>query len=126
MGEKANHIRLLLCVLFLTLPAQAKYGGGSGEPNDPYLIYTPEQMNEIGLHENDWDKHFKLMADINLGNYKGTEFNIIGNNWPYPFCGIFDGNHHAISNFSYSSTDNDCIGLFRYAYRVSGKQVDAV
>ena len=47
--------------------AQRKYGGGTGEPNDPYLIYTPEQMNAIGAEPNDWSKHFKLMADIDLG-----------------------------------------------------------
>jgi len=29
---------------------QAQYGGGTGEPNDPYLIYTAEQMNEIGAN----------------------------------------------------------------------------
>ena len=66
MGEKANHIRLLLCVLFLILPAQAQYGGGTGEPNDPYLIFTAEQMNEIGLHDEDWDKHFNLMTILSI------------------------------------------------------------
>ena len=102
----------------------AKYGGGTGEPNDPYLIYTAEHMNTIGLHEEDWDKHFKLMADIDLSAYTGTDFNIIG----YvnivrigrdsqvegkPFTGVFDGNGHTISNFSYHSTDTDCIGIFK-------------
>jgi len=43
---------LLLCtcalVLFnIALPAQAKYGGGTGEPNDPYLIFDANQMNAI-------------------------------------------------------------------------------
>ncbi|UCF17746.1 MAG: hypothetical protein JSW59_09835, partial [Phycisphaerales bacterium] len=64
MRGKANRLKLLLCVLFLALPARAKYGGGTGEPDDPYLIYTAEQMNTIGAEPNDWDKHFKLMADI--------------------------------------------------------------
>ncbi|MHC4546857.1 MAG: hypothetical protein ACYSYL_20460, partial [Planctomycetota bacterium] len=27
---------------------EGKYGGGSGRPDDPYLIYTAEQMNTIG------------------------------------------------------------------------------
>jgi hypothetical protein len=44
----------------------AKYGGGTGEPNDPYLIYTTEQMNTISIDPNDWDKHLRLMADIDL------------------------------------------------------------
>jgi parallel beta-helix repeat protein len=106
----------------------AKYGGGTGEPNDPYLIYTAEQMNTIGLHEEDWDKHFKLMKDIDLSGYKGTDFNIIGyvnivriGRDPQveniPFAGVFDGNGHKISNFSYTAIDTGTytggIGIFK-------------
>jgi len=102
---------------FSGLPAQAQYGGGTGMADDPFLIYTAEQMNSIGLHEEDWDKHFKLMADIDLAGFTGTDFNMIGS-WPdwydaEPFIGVFDGNGHTISNFSYTSTDSDAIGLFR-------------
>jgi hypothetical protein len=43
-----GNIAVLLVICCCCLPAQAKYGGGSGEPNDPYLIYTAEQMNAIG------------------------------------------------------------------------------
>jgi len=98
---------------FFAFPAQAKYGGGTGEPNDPYLIYTAEQMNAIGANPGDWDKHFILMADIDLSGYTGTSFNIIGNR-DNRFTGTFDGNGHAISNFSYTSTDTDYVGLFGY------------
>ena len=91
--------------------AQRKYGGGTGEPNDPYLIYTAEQMNVIGLHEEDWDKHFKLMADIDLSAYTGTSFNIIVSLYG-SFRGVFDGNGKRISNFTYTSTDTNRIGLF--------------
>jgi len=114
MKMKANYIRWLLCVLFLTLPAYAQYGGGTGTAEDPYLIYTAEQMNEIGLHQEDWDKHFKLMADIDLSGYTGTDFNIIGNGLFPAFTGVFDGNDHTISNFTYSSTDKSSIGIFGY------------
>ena len=100
----------------LDAAASKKYGGGMGEPNDPYLIYTAEQMNVIGAEPNDWDKHFKLMADIDLSGFTGTDFNIIGY-WEdprdnKPFTGVFDGNGHTISNFSYTSTDENYIGLF--------------
>ena len=44
-------IYLLLAMLYFSgLTAQAQYGGGTGEPNDPYLIYTAEQMNAIGAN----------------------------------------------------------------------------
>ena len=91
-----------------------RYGGGSGEPNDPYLIYNSEQMNEIGLGENwdDWDKCFKLMADIDLSEFTGTSFNIIGTETT-AFTGTFDGNDHTIANFTYDTNGIDLIGLFR-------------
>jgi len=92
--------------------ATKKYAGGTGEPNDPYLIYTAEQLNAIGAEPNDWDKHFKLMADIDLSDYTGTDFNIIGVDMENPFTGLFDGNGHTISNFSYTSVDTSYIGIF--------------
>ncbi len=117
-------IPLLIAVCFFSFPAYAKYGGGTGEPNDPYLIYTAEQMNAIGAEPNDWDKHFKLMADIDLSAYTGTDFNIIGYwvDWASsdnkPFAGVFDGNVHTISNFTCTSKGKNRIGLFGY---VDGK-----
>ena len=46
-----------------------------------YLILTAEQMNAIGAEPNDWGKHFKLMADIDLSGFDGKNgrpaFNII-------------------------------------------------
>jgi hypothetical protein len=93
---------------------EGKYGGGSGRPNDPYLIYTAEQMNTIGACKRDWDKHFKLMADIDLSNFTGTTFNIIGTDYDNAFTGVFNGNGHTISNFIYTSTNGKYVGLFGY------------
>jgi hypothetical protein len=114
MKEKMNYVRWLLCVLFLTCPVRAQYSGGSGTAKDPYLIYTAEQMNEIGLHQEDWDKQFTLMVNIDLSIYTGTDFNIIGTGMLPAFTGVFDGNGHTISNFTYSSTGETCIGIFGY------------
>ncbi len=97
----------------ITVTEVPKYGGGSGQPNDPYLIYTADQMNAIGTDTNDWDEHFLLTADIDLAAYTGTSFNIIGND-VNAFTGVFDGNDHTISNFTYSSTGMDYIGIFGY------------
>jgi hypothetical protein len=88
------------------------YGGGSGTAENPYLIYEPNHMQAIGAHPSDWDKHFKLMADIDLGGFTGTAYNIIGTSDSNAFAGVFDGNSHTISNFIYSSTGTDYIGLF--------------
>ncbi len=63
MNGKANLVgrsTFVVGVVFLIfgLPAQAKYAGGSGTAEDPYLIATAEQMNAVGLNPEDWDKHF--------------------------------------------------------------------
>jgi hypothetical protein len=93
-------------------PIPNAYGGGSGEPNDPYLIYTAGQLNTIGLIPCDLDKNFKLMADIDLSGFTGTSFNIIGTHWTSSFTGVFDGSDHTISNFTYNSTDKRYFGIF--------------
>jgi len=103
---------LLITVLLLGNVSAGIYSGGTGEPNDPYLIATPNDLNSIGADPCDWDKHFKMIADINLADYTGTQFNIIGPNSTTPFTGVFDGNGLMVSNFTYESTDTDCIGLF--------------
>lgn len=111
-------IALLIAVCLVRMPAQAQYAGGSGAADDPYQIRTAEQMNAIGANPNDWDKHFKLMADIDLSAFTGTSFNIIGyyREWDdnKPFTGVFDGNGKRISNFSYTSADRNYVGLFGY------------
>jgi hypothetical protein len=110
-----------LCIF--ALPAQGKYGGGSGEPDHPYLIYTAAQMNEIGLWTNagDWDKHFNLMADIDMSAYTYTNAVIApeedNSNWHFDgiaFTGVFDGKGHKITGLTVddNGVGNDCLGLF--------------
>jgi hypothetical protein len=106
-------------VCFLLSSAQARYGGGKGTAADPYQIWTAEHMQDIGTNKADWTRNFKLFADIDLSGYVGDEFNIIGyysehNN--KPFTGIFDGNGHTISNFTYDSNGVNYIGIFGYVY----------
>ena len=112
-GKLTIPLLVLLTICFSALPAQAKYGGGKGEPNDPYLIFNANHMNAIGEDSNDWDKHFKLRADIDLSSFTGTAFNIIGN-YTSKFTGVFDGNGHTISNLTYNTNGVNFIGLFGY------------
>ena len=102
----------LLTICLLSLPAGAQYGGGTGQPDDPYLICTAEQMNAIGANRKDWDKYFKLMADINLSVYMERDFKIIGTTTTNAFRGVFDGNDKKISRFT--STKRDYTGIFGY------------
>lgn len=100
---------LFLCVFNAT--SFADYGGGSGTIEDPYLIYTAEQFNQIGLNIADWNKHFALMADINLIDIES--YNIIGDYPSIPFTGVFDGRGHVIYNFNYYLSGFET-GLFSY------------
>jgi len=106
-GKLTIPLLISLAICFFSLPAQAKYEGGTGTAGDPYLIYTAEQMNEIGTNAGDWNKHFMLIADVNMGDIAGTDYNIIED-----FTGTFDGNDFRISNFSLTSTRQERTGLF--------------
>jgi hypothetical protein len=95
----------------------AKYGGGTGEPNDPYQIYTAKHLNTIGAEPNDWDKHFKLMADIDLSGYSYDRAVIApdvgADGYSFPgtsFTGVFDGNGHAVLHLTI--TGRSYLGLF--------------
>ncbi len=103
---------LLLTLCFSSLPAQAKYGGGTGEPNDPYQIVTAEQLISIGSEESDPNllyKHFILLNNIDLDpNLPGGR---VFNRAVIPkFSGTFDGNGFIISNLTIVG-DSD-LGLF--------------
>jgi len=105
----------LLLVLVSLLAAnicEAKYSGGTGEPDNPYRIATPNDLNDIGNHVEDFNKCFVMLNDINLGDYSGTQFNIIGPNTADRFTGVFDGNGHTISNFTYHTNGEGLVGVF--------------
>lgn len=46
------------------------FAGGSGTVDDPYIIMTPAQLNNVRFH---LDSHFKLGADIDLFHYSDGE-----------------------------------------------------
>ena len=91
-------------------PELPAFSGGTGEPDDPYLISTADELNSIGQNPRLMNAHFKLVNDIDL---TGVDFYIIASQY-YPFRGTFDGNDHTISNFSYTSPEATNIGLFGY------------
>ncbi len=105
-GEDLAITRLVLFLLLaLWSPASAvEFGGGTGEPNDPYQIATADQLIAVGLDPNLPRKHFVLIADIDLSGVTLSAPVIAA------FYGTFDGNNHAIRNLSMTGIDNQ--GLF--------------
>lgn len=118
-----NRAVLLLTAIFLLAAnvSQAKYSGGTGEPNSPYRIETPNDLNDIGNHVEDFNDCFVLVNDINMAGYTYTTALIAPdtNSDGYgfqgtAFTGIFDGNDCIIINFTVDTAGagNWCLGLF--------------
>jgi hypothetical protein len=84
---------------------------GTGRVDNPFLIYTPQQLKLIGLFPAEWDKHYKLRSNINMSTDTVTPYNIIGY-YRIPFTGVFDGNNCTISNLKLNIVDQNYVGLF--------------
>jgi hypothetical protein len=117
----------------------AKYNGGTGEPDDPYQIATADDLILLGNNPEHYDKYFILTADINLDpDLSGcTIFDkaVIApdTNNAYmwfegtPFSGVFDGNGHTISHLTI--TGRSYLGLFGqlgYSARISNLRLEMV
>ena len=97
-------ITLLIIICLFSFPTQAKYSGGTGEPNDPYQIATSEDLMLLGDSPEDYGKHFILTADIdldpNLPGRKVFDNAVIAPDGDTPFTGEFDGKDHTITNMT--------------------------
>ena len=87
------------------------YGGGTGDANDPFQIWTAEDFVSISHHAEDWGSHFRLMADVDLVDVNASLIAPIGN-LDIPFHGVFDGNDHTIQNFHFASETVQDVGVF--------------
>ena len=132
-------ITLLITIFSLSLPAYAKYSGGTGEPNDPYQIATAEDLIALGDEPNDYDKHFILTADIdlnpNLPDRKvfnraviAPDINDVNDGFQgTAFTGLFNGNSHKILHLTIEG--DSYLGLFGslwYGARISNLGLEAV
>ncbi|MHC4757405.1 MAG: hypothetical protein ACYTE8_01995 [Planctomycetota bacterium] len=81
-------LSIVFVLVFLASPSYGKYSGGDGSVGDPFQIASPNDLNSVGDHSEDWNKHFILTADINVGGFTGAAFNIIGRGVS-PFTGSF-------------------------------------
>ena len=70
---------------------------GDGTARQPFLIHTAQELAEIGEFPGEWDRHYRLTADLDLAGMEGL-FRLMGSN-QIPFTGAFDGDGHSISNF---------------------------
>ena len=116
-----GYVTAIVLLFTIVSAAQAKYSGGTGDPNDPYQIATAEDLMLLGETPEDYDKHFILTADIDLwpylpgrkvfdkavvapGNFGADGFR------GTPFTGVFDGNDHTITSMTIEG--RSYLGLF--------------
>jgi hypothetical protein len=117
--------------------ATAKYSGGTGEPNDPYQIATADDLILLGNTTQDYDKHFIMVADIDLDpNLPGRKVfdkaviapdanDVTEGFQGTSFTGAFNGNGHTISHLMMKGTGY--LGLFgQLAFPAQVRELGAV
>jgi len=120
-----NRVALLILYLLLQSSTLAvDFAAGTGEPNDPYQIATPEQLLAIGSDPNLLDKNFVLVADIDLdpnlpGGRVFTDALIardtsdsVSGHFGDSFEGVLDGQGHTIANMHIAGVEGYDAGLF--------------
>uniref|UniRef100_A0A7C3WQK4 GLUG domain protein n=1 Tax=Dictyoglomus turgidum TaxID=513050 RepID=A0A7C3WQK4_9BACT len=105
--------RIIIIILFLSQNLLGQFAGGSGTQNDPYLISTAQQFNQIRNQGSNTTVYYKLINDINLDDLGVGS----GGNWtPINISArvSLDGNGHVIRNMKmyYEVTSGNYIGLF--------------
>jgi hypothetical protein len=102
-------VPVLVALCLTALPAQAKYSGGTGEPNDPYQIATAADLIALGETAADYNRHLLLTANIDLDpNLPGRR--VFDKAVIARLTGVFDGDGHTISHLTIDG--GGYLGLF--------------
>ncbi|MFP4642279.1 MAG: GLUG motif-containing protein [Chloroflexota bacterium] len=105
-----------------------EFAGGDGTKDDPYLVETAEQLDNIRNYLND---NFKQNAHIDLSDYNGGEWEPIGYGDPeepafVPFEGVYDGNDYEIANLTINETELEHVGLFGLISTAELKNINVI
>jgi hypothetical protein len=103
-------LAVIVILGYWTTAWAVEFAGGTGEPNDPYRIATAEQLIAISSDSALFDRHFVLMADIDLDpNLPGRKvFSQALLQWGVTrtwgaqgtyFHGSFNGGGHVVRNW---------------------------
>ncbi len=120
--KKHSILILVIIALLAGTDAEAKYSGGTGEPNDPYQIGSAGDLLTLTADTNDYNKCFILTEDIDLQGQVFTTAIIaadtVVDNLSFDgtkFTGTFDGNGYKILNVTINGGINSrWLGLFGY------------
>ncbi len=92
---------------------KSQFAGGSGMPDDPYLIENAHQLNQV---RNYLGASFKLISDIDLYVFPWNQ----DQGWlpigtiVHPFTGSFDGDMFSISNLFINRPNTEYVGVFGF------------
>ena len=98
----------LLAFLFVSATVFA-VPQGDGSVDNPYLVTDASELNEIRNHP---DAHYRLMNDIDLGDWLAENSPEEGWEPINGFTGSLDGNGFAVSGFWINRPSIDNVGLF--------------
>jgi hypothetical protein len=107
---------LLVTLASLLSTVSAFSGSGAGSTEDPYLITSCTQLQEVS---DSLASSYKLSNNIDCSDTinwnSGSGWASIGSTSPY-FTGTFDGQGYEISNLFIDRSSTDSVGLFSRAY----------
>lgn len=98
------------------------FAGGDGSTENPFLVSTPEQLNNIRLAISSVPScHFKQTCDIDMSAYISSK----SAGWKpiESFTGKYDGNFNIISGIWVNLPSDDCIGLFGTAENATFERI---
>jgi hypothetical protein len=107
----------LLVTVFAVVPGNvsAQFAGGSGTLEDPYQISDVYQLQDI---DTDLNAHYILVNDIDASDTStwnfGAGFDPIGDGYPNPFTGTFNGNGYTIDGLYIYRPGVSYVGLFSF------------
>lgn len=96
-----------------------EFGGGEGTSDDPYIVVTAQQLNNVRNH---LDKHFRQIKDIDLDDLK-LKVDPVEYNWTpvatdstEAFAGSYDGMGFEIKNalIGGKTASDEYFGFFAY------------
>ncbi len=91
--------------------SEAAYSGGNGTGLDPYLVATARDLADLTADQDNWSRHFRQVADIDMSDLPAPLTSTIGNE-ELPFSGVFDGDGRIIRNLVCTNPGGDTAGLF--------------
>ena len=94
-------ISVMLAIMSMgTLHAEeSPFAGGAGTKDNPFLIETPAQLNEV---RNYLDAHFALIADLDMVDWVAWAPIGLRDTIDERFTGSFDGRGHVIRNLEFT------------------------